>query len=132
MGGRVSINNMNAIFKEAYKEFLETGKMPEPTPEQLEERKRREEMEKYIDSLPPLSAGTYKVKLLKDFAGGWHYLIGNTGDVVTIENCGVRSEGRSMGTRHRAGCINIDGGMSPSWLFVPGIDIEIIEKVKDE
>ena len=33
----MSINKMNAIFKEAYKEFLETGKMPEPTPEQLAE-----------------------------------------------------------------------------------------------
>jgi len=33
---------------------------------------------------------------------------------------------------NEAGCINVDGGMSPSWLFIPGVDIEIIEKVKDD
>ena len=80
----MSIDKMNAIFKKAYKEFLETGKMSEPTLEQLEERKRREEVEKYIDSLPNLSAGTYKVKLLKDLVN-----LGNDTDTIIKEAEGV-------------------------------------------
>ena len=133
-----SVSKLNELFAKVYaeecKDLSENRKIKKKnqTLGQLVRKKYKEKIETYIDNLPPLSAGTYKIKLLKDFNGGWDYLEGKAGDIVLIENCGVRSEERSMGTRHRAGCINVDGGMSPSWLFIPGFDIEIIERLERE
>lgn len=121
-----NISAISKIFKEAFEKF------PEGQPvsaQYTEELKKRQETEEYIDSLPELLSGTYKVRLLQKFDGGWDYLKGEIGDIVEVSNCGVLSNGRSMGSRHRAGCINIDGGMSASWLFIPGIHIEILEKL---
>jgi hypothetical protein len=126
---KMNFNNLSAmskIFKEAFENFPEVKPMSE---QDVAELKKRQETEEYIDSLPELLPGTYKVRLLQKFDGGWDYLKGEIGDIVEVSNCGVRSNDRSMGTRHRAGCINIDGGMSPSWLFIPGIHVEILERL---
>ena len=115
---------MNKLFREALKDFLETGKMPK------DRRKKQEEWKTYVNSLPPLDKGVYKVKCLKDVYSLWNIIVGKEGDVIELKNDGMKPPHCSMGTRHYSGCINQDGGMSPSELYVPGIDIEILEKIK--
>lgn len=125
-----NLDAINKLFREAYKDFLETGKMPEPTAEQLERRKKQQEWETYVNSLPPLGKGVYKVRCLRDVYSLWNTIVGKEGDVLELKNDGMKAPHCSMGTRHYSGCINQDGGMSPSELYVPGIDIEILEKIK--
>ena len=84
-------------------------------------------MDEYLHSLPPLKRGKYRVKFLKDTYGVYERLIGKANEEGILINDGLKPKNCSMGSKHYAGCINQDGGMSPSDLFVPGIDLEILE-----
>lgn len=75
----------------------------------------------------PLKKGYYTVRFLKDCIGCYNVIHGLKGEIKTIYNDGLKNPKCSMGTKHYAHAINIDGGMSPSDNLFPGIDIEILE-----
>lgn len=128
-----SLNQMNKIFKEAFEKdfnyYMRHGKLPpnSPSPQQIREATERDQMEKYLLSLPPLKRGVYKVKCLEDVYNMWGQLVGKQGEIIEMKNDGLKPKDCSMGTKHYAGCINQDGGMSPSELYIPGKQIEILE-----
>jgi len=79
----------------------------------------------------PLKKGYYRVKFLRDVYGSYNVLHGLKDEVKTVYNDGLKPSYASMGTRHYAWMINIDGGMGPSDNLEPGVDIEILEEVVD-
>lgn len=132
MGYNFSLSSMNTLFKDAF------DKRQNETPSerehrwslQEEERKRREEFELYVNSLPALSKGSYEVEALRDVHCTYGTLVAKKGEVFILKNDGMKPSNCSMGTKHYSGCINRDGGMSPSELYVPGIDIKIMKKLE--